>query len=74
MVNQPLSDRLAAVAVALLLILTAWGNAMVLLVVALLGVAVTLVFFRKKVTRGAALSATSGFVLAIAIALLALLR
>ena len=34
--SQSLSDKLAAVAVALLLILTAWGNALVMLVVALL--------------------------------------
>lgn len=71
--NQSPSDKLAAVAVALLLILTAWGNAVVMLVVAALGLAVSLILFRKQITRGGALSATLGFVLAIAIALVMLL-
>jgi hypothetical protein len=72
--NQSLSDRLAAVAVALLLILTAWGNAVVMLAVAVLGVAASVIFFRIRITRGGALSATLGFVLAFAIALIMLLR
>jgi hypothetical protein len=72
--NQTLSDKLAAVAVALLLILTAWGNAMTMLIVAALGLAVSLILFRKQITRGGALSATLGSVLAIAIALVMLLR
>ena len=70
MENQSVSDKLAAVAVALLLILTAWGNAVVMLVVALLGLAVSVIFFRSKITRGGALSVTLGFVLATAIALI----
>lgn len=71
--NQPLSDKLAALAVALLLILTAWGNAVVMLVVAILGFVASVIFFRKQITRGGALSATLGFVLAIAIGLIMLL-
>lgn len=73
MENQSLSDKLATVAVALLLILTAWGNATVMFVVALLGLAVSVIFFRNEITRGGALSATLGFVLASAIALITLL-
>lgn len=72
--NQSLSDKLAAVSVALLLILTACGNAVVMLVVAALGLVVSVIFFRKSITRGGALSATLGFVLATAIALIMLLQ
>ena len=72
--SQSLPDRLAAVSVALLLILTAWGNAVIMLIVAALGLAVSLILFRKQITRGGALSATLGSVFAIAIALVMLLR
>jgi hypothetical protein len=72
--SQTRSDILAAVAVALLLILTAWGNAVIMLIVAALGLAVSLMLFRKQITRGGALSATLGCVLAIAIGLVMLLR
>jgi len=72
--NQSLSDKLAALAIAVLLILTAWGNALAMLVVAVLGLVVGLVFFRKSIVRGGALAATVGFVLAIVIALVMLLR
>jgi len=71
--NQSLSDKLAAVAVAVLLILTAWGNAVVMLVVAALGLAVMVFFLRKNVARGGTLAATVGFVLAIGLALIPLL-
>ncbi|MGA9351205.1 MAG: hypothetical protein WBW48_20700 [Anaerolineae bacterium] len=72
--DQSLSDRFAALAVAVLLILTAWGNAVAMLVVAVLGLVVGLLLFRKSITRGGALAATVGFVLAIVIALVMLLR
>jgi hypothetical protein len=72
--NQSLSDKLAALVVAVLLILTAWGNAVALLVVAVLGLAVGVLLFRKSIARGGALAATVGFVLAIVIALIMLLR
>jgi hypothetical protein len=72
--NQSLSEKLAAVAVALLLILTAWGNAVVMLVVAAIGLVVSVILFRKRIARGGALSAALGFVLAIAIALIMLPR
>jgi hypothetical protein len=74
MKNQSPYDKPAAVAVSLLLILTAWGNAVVMLVVAVLGLAASVLFFRKRITHGGALSATLGFVLAIAIALIMLHR
>ena len=74
MENQSLDDKLAAVAVSLLLILAAWGNAVVMLVVAVLGLFVSVLFFRKRMARGGALSATLGFALAIAISSIMLLR
>jgi hypothetical protein len=74
MKNQSLSDKLGALAVAVLLILTAWGNAVAMLVVAVLGLVVGLLLFRKSMTQGGALAAAVGFVLAIVIALVMLLR
>jgi hypothetical protein len=74
MENQSLDDKLAAVAVSLLLILAAWGNAVVMLVFAMLGLVASALFFRKSMARGGALSATLGFALAIAISLVMLLR
>lgn len=72
--NQSLSDRFAALAVAVLLILTAWGNAEAMLAVAVLGLVVGLLLFRKSITRGAVLAATVGCAVAIVIALVMLLR
>jgi hypothetical protein len=72
--RQSLNDKLAAIIVAVLLILTAWGNAVVMLVVSLLGLVVGLLFFRKNITKGGPLAAVVGFVLAIIIAFVMLLR
>ncbi|MCJ7667742.1 MAG: hypothetical protein MUP04_05595 [Anaerolineae bacterium] len=72
--NQTLSDKFAAIAIAVLLILTAWGNALAMLIVSLLGLVVGFLFFRKSIARGGALAATVGFVLAIIIALVLLAR
>ena len=71
---QSLSDRLAAVAVALLLILTAWGNAEIMLIVAVLGLVVSAILLRKRITQGGAISAALGCVVAVAVALIMLLR
>lgn len=46
--SRPLSDKLGALAVAMLLVLTACGNAMAMLVVAALGLAVGLLFLWKN--------------------------
>lgn len=72
--NQSLTDNLAAAAVAVLLILTAWRNAGAILVVAMFGLVVGVLFLRKSIARGGALAAAVGFVLAIVIALVMLLR
>lgn len=70
--DQSISDKIAAIVVALLLILTAWGNATVMLIVSILGLVVMVLISRKNITRGGALAATVGFVLAIIIALVTL--
>jgi hypothetical protein len=70
--NQSRSDKLAAVAVALLLILTAWGNAVAMLVVAVLGLVASVLFYQKRISHHAVLSAMLGFVLAIATSLIML--
>ncbi|MGD2147079.1 MAG: hypothetical protein PVH41_10325 [Anaerolineae bacterium] len=72
--NQQTSDKLAALVVAVLLILAAWGNAIVMLVVAALGLAVCVLYYRKSISRGGVLAATVGLVLAIVIALIMLLK
>jgi hypothetical protein len=72
MKNQSSSDKLAALAVAVLLMLAAWGNAVVMLVVAALGLAVSVLFYRKSIARGGVLAATVAFVLAIVIAVVIL--
>jgi hypothetical protein len=73
--NQSTSDRLSVVAAALLLILTPWGNATVMLIVAILGLLVAMLFiFRENKTRGGALAATVGLAIAIGISLMKLLR
>ena len=72
--HQSVSDKLAAIAVALLLILTAWGNATVMLIVAALGLAVVVFIARKNIARGGVLATTVGLVVAIAIALAKLIQ
>jgi hypothetical protein len=69
--NQSLSDRLAALSVVVLLMLTARGSAMVMLVFAVFGL-VGLLIFRKDIARRGAVAAAVGFVLAIVIALVML--
>jgi len=72
--NHGQSERWAALAVAVLVILTAWGNALAMLVFGALGLAGGLLLFRKSIARGGALAATVGFAVAIVIALVTLLR
>jgi hypothetical protein len=72
--DQSLSDRLAALAVVILLILTAWGNALAMLVVSLLGLLVGFLFFGKSIAKGGALVATVGFAMGVAMAVAKLLR
>jgi hypothetical protein len=69
--KQSLSDRLAALSVVVLLMLTAWGSAVVMLVFSVFGL-VGLLILRKDIARGGAVAAAVGFVLAIVIALVML--
>ena len=69
MSDQSLSDKFAAIVVALLLILTAWGNAAVMFIVSILGLVIFVAFFRKITLRGGVLAVAMGFVLSIGIAL-----
>jgi hypothetical protein len=70
--DQSISDKFAAIVVASLLIITAWGNAMVMLIVSALGLVVFALISGKNISRGGALAATIGFVIAIAISLVML--
>lgn len=72
--GQSVDDRFAALAVAVLLILTAWGNAVAMLVISALGLVVGLVLFRRSNTRGGFLAAIVGLVVAVAMVPLVLLR
>ena len=69
--KQSLSDELAALSVVVLLMLTAWGSAMAMLVFAVVGL-VGLLIFRKDIARSGAVAAAAAFVLAIVIALVML--
>ena len=72
MENRSLFDELAAITVALLLILTALGDATIMLIVAVIGLPVWMFIFRKNITRGEILIATLGFAVAMSISLVLL--
>lgn len=74
MAKQSSNDKFAAITVAGLLLLTAWGNANAMLIFGALGLVIGVLFFRKNLGRGAMLAATVGCVVAILIALAAKLR
>lgn len=71
--KQSQNDVFGVVAIAILLILTAWGNAIAMLVVAVLGLVIGLLFFRERITQGGILAAIVGFVVSIIIAVVMLL-
>lgn len=74
MKEKRLSDWAAAAAVALVLLLTAWGNAYAMLMVGIVGLIVGLVFFRSTLARGGPLAALVGYLLAITLATVTLFR
>ena len=74
MKKQRLPVWAAAATVALVLLLTAWGNAYAMLLVGIVGLIVGLVFFRSTLTRGGALAALVGCLLAIVLAMVMLIR
>lgn len=67
MKTQTLADLYGALTCLLLLILTAWGNAVAMFVVAALGLGVGVLIFRRSFWRGA-LAALLGLVVATALA------
>ena len=69
MTTQDKADYFGAVVVALLLILTAWGNAWVMLVASLVGLLLSIALFRKEVVQRGLLAASVACVLAFIIAL-----
>jgi hypothetical protein len=70
--HQSISDKLAVIAVSMLLILTAWTNAAVMLIVSILWLILFSLISKENITRGGALAATIGFVIAIGISLILL--
>ena len=62
-------DAFAAIAVAVLLILTAWGNAIAMMIVSAAGLLVAALIYRKQLFKGAALVALVAFVVAAGIGL-----
>jgi CHASE2 domain-containing sensor protein len=72
--NQSLYDTLTALAVVALLLLTAWGNAMAMFLVAAVGLAALVFLTRKRTSRGRLLAAAVGSVVAIGISWILLLQ
>lgn len=73
MENQPRDIKLAAIAVSLLLILAAVGDAIVMLTCAVIGLAILMYISWKSITRRAILVATMGLTLAISISIVVLM-
>jgi hypothetical protein len=69
MSNRKLSDNAAAIMVAVLMLLTAYGNAWVMLAVAGLALVGLLVLYRDDALREGALPATAAALVGLAIAL-----
>ncbi|MCI0533897.1 MAG: hypothetical protein L0Z50_01575 [Verrucomicrobiales bacterium] len=67
-------DQLELVYTPLLLILTAWGNAIVMLVVASIGLLAGVWMLRRKDSRSATVAGVMGCAIAIVIALIWLFR
>ena len=74
MENQAKFNKLAGIIVAMLLILTAVGNASLMLIFAAIGLAAFIFTFRKNITRGITLAAAISIALAFSIALVVLVN
>jgi hypothetical protein len=72
--DRQLSDRVAALLVAVLILLTAFGSGWVLLIASVLALAVGVLFFRKSLRKGGALVAIVGFLMALVIAVVFLVQ
>ena len=67
MKTSTIADLYTGLTVTLLLILTAWGNAIAMCIVAVLGVVGGLLIFGRSFARRGAVAATVGFLVAVAI-------
>jgi hypothetical protein len=72
--DQSKSDLLTAISIALMVIFIAWGNALAMLIISILGLGAMLVFFRKLYSGIGALPATFGFALSVGISLVMMFR
>lgn len=54
------ADGLAAVAIAVMLVLTAWGNALAMMIGSLLGLVLMMIFFKGRLHHGAGLAVMVG--------------
>ena len=72
--DRQLSDRVAALLVAVLMLLIAFGSGWVLLVASVLALAVGVLLFRKSLRKGGALVAAVGFLTALVIAVVILVQ
>jgi hypothetical protein len=68
MKNTAVSSIYTAVTLLALVILTAWGNALAMLVVSILGIAIGLLLFGRNFARGGAVVAVVACVVAFAVA------
>jgi hypothetical protein len=68
--STTLSDAYAAITIALLLNLTAWGNALAMFIVAAIGIALGLVIFGRRFARRGAAAAVVACGVAVVIALI----
>lgn len=62
-------DALATIAIAVMLVLTAWGNAIAMMIGSMIGLVVLLIVCEGKIFRGAALAAAVALTVAAVLAL-----
>ena len=72
--DRQLSDRVAALLVAVLSLLIAFGSGWLLLIASVLALAVGVLLFRKSLRKGGALAATVGFLMALVISVVILVQ
>ena len=70
--DQTQSDKFAAIAVSVLLILTAWTNAKAMLIISFFWLILFVLISKKSITPGGALTAAIAFLIAIGISLVIL--
>jgi hypothetical protein len=73
MTYQAGRESFGVIVVAVLLILTAWGNAFALLTASLIGLAIGLIVFRGELFRESLLAATVGCAIAVVVAFMTLM-